>query len=430
MKILQTLQHPLAGETVVLAESAHGVRLALCPTPGFSAASAHFGLRFGSADTRFRMPDGRQVEVPDGSAHYLEHKLFEGREEKVFDRFGRLGASFNGGTGFHATTYHFESSGHFEACLEVLTDFVQHPLITEDRVDKERGIIEQEVRMYDDHPAYRGIFLLHQALYHNLPIQVSPGGRVADVHAITAADLQSCFDGFYRPQDMCLSLAGDFDPEQVLGFVEQHLDLAPREVAERTPLAEPAKPEHAWLEESFPVSRPQVYIGFREPAGVGLGAARMERRILSSLVLDLIFDRSSEIHEQLYRDGIVDDSLSSYWTDDAAWGHVVIQAVHDEPKVFVDAIQQALNRFAADGPSREDAERLRRAAYGASVSSLQTPSALASSLLRGMMDDDQPFATLDFLAQMDFEQLNARAREMFGEERRAVAILQPGERSE
>lgn len=429
MRIIDTIQHPLAGEEVHLAESEHGVRLALCPTPGFSAASAHFGLRFGSADTRFRLPDGRAVEVPDGSAHYLEHKLFEGREEKVFDRFGRLGANFNGGTGFHSTSYYFESSGRFEECLEVLVDFVQHPLITEERVEKERGIIEQEVRVYDDHPAYRGIFLLHRAMYSRLPITVSPGGRVADVHEITAAHLQDCFDGFYRPQDMRLSLAGDFEVQAVLDFLAPRLDLGPREVAAREPEVEPAAPAADWLEESFPVSRPQVYLGWREPEGVGLGAARLERRLLSSLVMDLVFDRSSEIHEELYQAGVVDDSLSTYWSDDADWGHAVVHGVHDEPRVFVDAIQAALDRFAAEGPSAADAERLRRAAYGASVSALQTPGSLAGSLLRGMLDEEAPFAMLDALAALDLDALPARAAEMFGLDRRAVAVLLPGERA-
>ena len=425
MKIYETLEHEQAGETVVFARSDNGVDIGLCRTPGFSTSSGYFGLRFGSTDMRFRMPSGEQVDVPSGSAHYLEHKLFEGREEKVFDQFGRLGAEFNGGTSFRTTNYHFTTSNRFLECLGVLVDFVQHPRITEERVDKERGIIEQEVRMYGDHPGFRGTFLLFEALYRDHGIRIEPGGTVEDVRRINAQDLQSCFDGFYRPRAMRLALAGDFDPEEVLQHLDGLLDAPDGPLAEKLYPQEPAHPHAELLEEEFSVTRPHVWMGWREPQGLADGRARLRQRVLSSLVLDLAFDSSSETHERLYRAGEIDDSFNAYWSSDEDWGHVVVSGVCDDPEQFLKAIRKATADLVADGIKEEDFKRLKRAAWGGLVSGLQTPSALASSILNAMLERVRPFATLDMLDDITFEEVVARAEEMFLPKRGAAAVLLP-----
>lgn len=424
MEEVQTLRDELLGEEVLFARSAQGVELAVARKPGFSTAAGYFGLRFGSCDLRFEH-GGRETRVPGGSAHFLEHKLFEGREEKVFDRFGKLGASFNGGTSFRTTSYHFSSAGAFDDCLEVLLDFVQHPLITEERVEKEKGIIEQEVRMYEDHPGFRGIFLLHRALFHELAIRESPGGRVEEVRATTAEDLQACFDAFYQPQHLRLALAGDFDPQQVLARVDALLDGARGPEPRRIEVLEPESPATAWAEEEFAVARPHVWVGWRDRAGVGLGLPMLRRRIVSSLALDLMFDLSAPLHEKLYDQGVVDDSFSAHYTNDADYGYAVASGRTEDPQGFADALRAGARAQAEAGVDAEDLERVRRAAWGAVVSGLQTPSALASSLLHGMLDGTPPFAILPLLQEIDAAEVTERLRELCRDEQSAVAVLQP-----
>jgi len=427
MKITQTIKHEQSGETVVMAESAAGTQIALCRTPGFSTSSGHFGLRFGSTDTHFRMPSGEIVEVPGGSAHYLEHKLFEGTEEKVFDRFGKLGARFNGGTSFRTTTYHFTTASRFEECLNVLVDFVQHPLITEERVEKERGIIEQEVRMYADHPGFRGTFLLHEALYSKHGIRVEPGGTVEDVRSIHAKHLQDCYDGFYRPQAMRLALAGDFDVEEVLAYLEPRLDNDHTPLATKIYPTEPSSPAAEWLEEKFPVTRPHVWIGWRAETGVPDGRARLRTRLLSSLVLDLAFDIASDTHADLYQRGVIDDSFGCHWSGDSDWGHVIASGLCDNPKTFVAEIRAAAEAFASTGPAVADFERLKRAAWGGLISGLQTPTSLAGSILSSLLGEVPPFLMLDVLGEITFEDVRARAAELFQPQQSAVAVLMPSE---
>lgn len=425
MKILERVDEPRLQESVLLAESEGGTKIALARTPGYSTSAAFIGLRFGSNHVHFRNPEGREVQVPWGSAHFLEHKLFEGREEKVFDRFGRLGANFNGGTSFARTSYYFVTSQHFAEATEVLLDFVQDPLITEERVEKEKGIIEQEVRMYEDDPGYRGLFLLHRALYHKHAIRISPGGPVPEVHRTTAQDLQDCFDAFYRPQNLALSLAGDFDPEQLMSDLEPLL-LGPRPgQAELLTVEEPPLPAHEQLVEHFAVSRPHVWMGWRDPQGPGPGLAQLRHRILSSLVLDLVFEHSSPWYEDLYQQGIVDDSFGMQFSCDEDWSYASVEMVTDHPDRFMQGVQDAAARFAEKGPDPDAFERIRRAAWGGAVSSSQTPASLASAHLSALLQGLRPFAVLDVLDSIRLEEVATRAREMFDPQRRACAMLLP-----
>ncbi len=425
MKILRKLEDQRADECVHVAQAANGMTIALSQKPGFSTSAAYIGLRFGSTDTSFETADGVRVDVPDGSAHFLEHKLFEGREEKVFDRFGKLGANFNGGTGFRSTSYYFVTSDRFEEGLEVLLDFVQDPLITEERVEKEKGIIEQEVRMYQDEPSYRGLFLLHHALYSNHPIRVTPGGAVSEVHRTTAEDLQACYDAFYRPQNMVLSLAGDFDIDGMMATVDGLLVPANPGQATKIYPQENGAPAADWLEEEFHVSRPHIWIGWRDSQGVGLGEPLLKRWLLSSLALDLVLDHSSTYHEDLYRRKVVDDSLTCHFSGDADWGYACVHGLSDQPQEFVDGVRDAIAHFCADGPTAEDFERVRSASWGSVISGIQTPAALAGSVLNSMLQEYSPFAILDALQQVTLQQVADRARELFDPAQSSVAIIRP-----
>ena len=425
MKILDRTRHERLGETVVTAESESGMRLLLCPKPGFSTSAACFGLRFGSTDTGFRLEDGRQVEVPPGSAHYLEHKLFEGKEEKVFDRFGRLGASFNGGTSFRTTTYYFQTSSRFQECLEVLLDFVQHPWITEERVEKERGIIEQEVRMYADNPNFRGTFLLLRSLYEKHGVRIDPGGSVEDVRAITAAHLQDCFDAFYCPKELRLAMAGDFDVDQVLADLEPLLDVRPNPKVERIYPQEGALPHRTWVEEEFSVQRPKVWLGWREEEGVRDPRERLRQRLTTSLALDLAFDLSSDLHRNLYERGVIDDSFGAYWSSDVDWGHVIAQGVCDDPQPFTEELNRAVAGFAAEGPSNSDFDRLKRASMGKMVSGIETPYTVANTLLSSELNGNPPFCVVGLLEEIGFQEVRDRVAEMFDPARQAVAVLKP-----
>ena len=282
--------------------------------------------------------------------------------------------------------------------------------------------------MYEDDPNYRGYFLLHRALYHKHAIRISPGGPVDEVHRTTAADLQACFDAYYRPHNLALSLAGDFDPEQILAQVEPLLKGPNPGKAEAIFEEEPPTPAHACLEERFAVSRPHVWLGWRDPAGPGEGLAQLRHRVLSSLVLDLVFEHSSPWYEELYQQGIVDDSFGCSFSCDEDWSHAAVEMVSDDPDRFLEGIRATVARFADAGPDPAAVERIRRAAWGGAVSSSQAPSQLASAHLASLLGDTRPFAVLDVIDSIELDEVAQRAREMFLPERSAAALLLPQDR--
>ena len=425
MKVKEVQSHPQFREKVYIASSSSGTEIALIPTPGFQTSSAHFGLRFGGNDLFFEAPEGEKIKVPTGSAHYLEHKLFEGREEKVFDRFGRLGASFNGGTSFTTTTYYFSTSNHFDESLEVLLDFVQYPLITEERVDKERGIINQEVQMYLDNPGYYGTFLLHEAMYENHSIRIGPGGTLEDVDRICAQDLQSCYDSFYVPSAMKLSLAGDFLVDDMLEKISPLLRISEDVQAKSLSQDFNSKRTNTFLEREFSVTRPHVWMGFAYDQGELNGLLRLKSKLIHNLMIEMLFGKSSTLRQHLYDDGVIDDSFSAYWSSDKTWGHAVLAGICDQPHSFIDTLREKMAGFLNNSMESADFERLKRAAWGATVSSLQSPSSLASVALNNLLNETSMFDAINILQELKFDEVLEAGENTFLNRDCAVAILNP-----
>src|SRR5690606_2982267 len=228
----QTMYSQLLEERVVFTRLPSGLEVFVMPRPGFQKRYAVFSARYGSIDNRFRRPGtGQELEVPDGIAHFLEHQLFEDEEGHVFNSFAALGASVNAYTSHTMTRYPFSTTDNFEAALDRLLDFVQAPHFTPEGVQKEIGIIEQEIRMYQDQPRHRLGMNLLEALYHAHPVRIDIAGTVESIRRIDPETLYACYDTFYHPSNMAVFVVGDVDPEVVLAQVEA--DVGPRGYAPR-----------------------------------------------------------------------------------------------------------------------------------------------------------------------------------------------------
>src|SRR5690606_38157317 len=204
----------------------NGLEVFVLRKPGFSKKYAVFSTRYGSIDRTFRHPgDGTWHTVPDGIAHFLEHKLFEEEGGNAFDRFAALGASANAYTSYTMTSYLFSCSDHFRENLDILLDYVQEPYFTDENVEKEKGIIEQEIRMYQDHAAYRTMRTLLNCLYHQHPVRIDILGSVESIRRIDKDTLYRCHEAFYHPSNMALFVVGEVDPGEVFELVEA--DMAP-----------------------------------------------------------------------------------------------------------------------------------------------------------------------------------------------------------
>ena len=240
-----------------------GLNIMLCPMEGFKTAYALFGAKVGSIDDNFSVDGGEPVAVPAGIAHFLEHKLFESELGDAFELYAKVGASANAYTSFDRTAYLFSCTENFGKALEILIGLVTKPYFTDKTVEKEQGIIGQEIRMYDDDPDWRVYFNLLGALYQNHPIKIDIAGSVESISEITAETLYNCHKAFYNLNNMVLSVAGNFDIEEALKICDKLLVPAGESTVECVPVAEPREVAKDRVEQTLAVAAPLFQVGFK-----------------------------------------------------------------------------------------------------------------------------------------------------------------------
>ena len=221
--MLEEIMSSRLGEKYYRYTHSSGVTVLLYPMKGYSTITAQFSVKFGSIDNCCSIDGGAPVRIPDGTAHYLEHKLFESPEKEAFARFAETGASCNAGTSYDSTRYYFSCSANFEKNLEILLDFVQHPYFTPENVEKERGIITQEITMYLDSPAWRVCMELYRDMFRNNPVRNDIAGSAESIALITDKLLYDVYDAYYDPSNMYLCIAGGFDLESAVEVCERCL---------------------------------------------------------------------------------------------------------------------------------------------------------------------------------------------------------------
>ena len=216
-------------ETLYTIRLENGLSVAVVPKKGFTKKLAYFVTDYGSIHTDFSF-EGEVHRVPGGIAHYLEHKLFDmpdGRD--VSAEFAAYGAITNAFTSYDMTAYYFSCTEHFDACLQLLLEFVSTPYFTQESVEKEQGIIDQEIGMNADAPDSVVFENLMGAVYRNHPIRVPILGTSDSIREITPELLNLIHRAFYTPSNMLLCVIGDVDPEGVVRLARQVLGTEPAE---------------------------------------------------------------------------------------------------------------------------------------------------------------------------------------------------------
>lgn len=329
---------------VMTEQLANGLRVKLVPMAGFQQTFAMINVNVGSVDTRFQANGGHVLTVPAGTAHYLEHKLFEKKDYDAFDLFGRLGADSNAFTDLCETSYLFSTTTNLHQCLTTLLNFVQEPYFTQEKVDKERGIIGEEIKMYDDQPGMRLYDAMVANLYPHTPLAEDIAGSLASIQQIRPQDLQLLYDYFYQPANMTLLIVGGFDPQQVLAWVQENQQVkhfAPHYQRPTSLILNSQQRVVKQWQQQMDVKRPRVMIGLRGqhdwPA-----ADRLKYQLAGELFFSLLFDESSSNFLRLYNAGIIDDSFG-YETEVAnQFDYACLGSVTDQPAKFRDEIYRIL----------------------------------------------------------------------------------------
>jgi predicted Zn-dependent peptidase len=390
----------------------------------YSSAYALFGTKYGSINNKFKTSDDPDfVTVPDGIAHYLEHKLFENEDCDAFERYAKTGASANAYTSFDRTCYLFSASSHVYESLEILLDFVQKPYFTEETVAKEQGIIGQEIRMYDDDPGWAVVFNMLECLYHNHPVKLDIAGTVESIAQITPELLYKCYNAFYNLNNMVLSIAGNVEEDKVLEVCDRLLKRNEDKNLTAAFAPEPAGIVKSEIESSSEVSIPIFNIGYKsEPA---YGHAKMVAVAETNIVLELLCGSSSDLFERMYKDELINSQFSTEVFDGPGYFCSIVGGESRNPKAVRDMVNAEIERAKTAGFETAAFEAAKKAYYGSLIWDLNRAESYASNMLISAFDGLTAYDLLEIVAGITMADIQKRLHSQFDTTKCAISIINP-----
>ena len=422
---LKAIHDARLSETVYEGVHASGLRVLICHKPAFSSTYAMFGTVYGSIDNRFRRGgEPEMTEVPEGIAHFLEHKLFENEDGDVFSLFSKTGASANAYTSFDRTCYLFSCTDQFDASFETLLDFVQSPYFTPATVQKEQGIIGQEIDMYRDSAEWRVFFNLLTALYHQHPVHIDIAGTKESISQITDQLLYQCYHTFYHPGNMFICVAGNAEPEHVAALIDRHLRPSVPQTVERGVSAEPETVRQPLIEQALPVSMPMFCLGFKEPCPEPHKPLR--HRAAMKMLMELLVGPTSDLYCSMLEDGLINDHFGAEYFTGFGYASLVFSGESTDPSAVCERIADALRAAKTAGFAPEAFETAKKALYGRLVSLYNNPDYIASQLVECLVSDEAPFEAANLYAALTEQDLS-EALAAIDPQNRAVSIVRPTE---
>ncbi len=413
------------GEEYIKVQHPTGLTILLCPMKGFSTAYAQFGTKYGSVDTRFRV-DGEEdfAQVPEGIAHFLEHKLFECEDGvDAFERYAKTGASANAFTSFDKTCYLFTCSENFEESLEILLDFVTHPYFTQQTVEKEQGIIGQEIRMYDDNADWRVYFNLLGALYHNHPVRIDIAGTVESIAEIDADLLYRCYNTFYNLHNMVLTIAGNFDVDSALAVADKVLKPAKPIKIESIAPEEPESVYKARVEQEFEVAMPMFQIGYKGVADHD-PAVNMENMVLDEILMEVLMGETSPLYETLYTQGLISSGFAGEVMSSRDYYCSIFSGESKDPDKVYDLLRNEIESIKAQGIDKADFERAKKSIYGRYLSMYSRADSIAGLMTQAYFSNVDAYYVLEKAADATLEKITERLK-TYDNAKSAISIVKP-----
>ncbi|MEE8141656.1 MAG: pitrilysin family protein [Planctomycetota bacterium] len=414
-------------ENVFMRRHESGVPVYFCSKSGFQKRYACFATHFGSIDNSFQRAGDPRIDVPDGLAHFLEHKLFEGEDRNAFDKFSQNGASSNAYTSFEVTNYLFSCSRDFFANLRILIDFVQSPYFTDENVEKEKGIIGQEIRMYEDSPGWRAFFNLLEALYSAHPIRKDIAGSVESISHITKKMLYDCYHIFYHPENMILFGIGDEAPEEFFECVDSSLTVPTKALGsiQRFFPDEPKQVAETRREQVMEISMPRLLMGFKDQDLGYRGRELLAKDLTSDILLEILFGRASEFFQKWYSENLIDESFSASYTGTVTVGHSMLGGETPNPEKVATVVLEELERAQHSGISAADFQRQKRATMGRFFQEFNSLEFIANHFCAYKFVGIELFDLIDVLNGIQQQDLERRLREHLTPDAVAVSVLQP-----
>ena len=422
---MKKMEYPRLGETLYLQTLSNGLQVMVVPRKGFSRRLAYFVTDFGAIHTDFTL-EGQTYHVPAGVAHYLEHKLFDMPGERdVSAEFAALGAHVNAFTSYDMTAYYFSCTENFESCLRLLLEFVSTPYFTGESVEKERGIIDQEIGMNLDSPESCVYENLMAAAYLNHPIRIPILGSRESIREITPQILHLCHRAFYTPGNMLLCVVGDVEPEQVSAMAQEVLGEEKRPVGVKLKdWEEPLAFETSYREEAMEVAMPMFNLLFKY-APLAPGAEGIRQELVADLAAEALFGESSPLYLELYEKGIIDSSFGGGFENLDSCAMLMISGDSDDPEAVRTAVIEQAKKLAVSGIEEEAFLRMKRSAFGRRIRGLDSFDSTCFRLCAYKLTQFDYFDFPSVYDRITPDELIAFLTEIISLERSCLSVIRP-----
>ena len=422
---MQIIENIKLKEKLYVEKLENGLTIMILPRKTTQKKYAMWGVNFGSIDNHFINPDNnKEIKIPDGVAHFLEHKMFE-QENGVnsLDSLSSLGVDANAYTTNDYTTYLFECTDNFYEALDELMDYVQHPYYTDENVEKEKGIIGQEINMYDDYPTWKVYMNAMECLYHNNPVKLDIAGTIESITPITKETLYDCYNTFYTPSNMLMVITGDFEPEKLIQEIKNRIvkNENKGEIKRIYP-KEPEEINKEKIEAVMDVNNSIFVIAIKDKT-LENETEQVKKHIAIEILLNIIAGKSSKLYKELYEKGIVMSPLDLDYEFSKQYAHIVISGQSNEPERVMKELKKEIEKLKKEGLEKQQFERIKKKIYGDYITEYNDISGVARMLMADYFKGINSFEYIENHKQVTKEYAEKILKEIFDENKMVISIV-------
>lgn len=412
-------------EKMYIEKLENGLTIIIFPRHTTQKKYVMWGVNFGSIDNHFINPDnGEEITIPDGVAHFLEHKMFEQKSGiNSLDTLSRLGVDANAYTTNDYTTYLFECTDNFYEALDELMDYVQNPYYTNENVEKEKGIIAQEINMYDDAPNWKVYMNAMECLYKKNPVKIDIAGTVKSISGINKEMLYNCYNTFYTPSNMLMVVTGDFIPAELIEEIKNR--IIKNENKEEIKRIYPEEPEDINKKQkvqNMDVNNPIFAIAYKDKV-LKNKEEQVKKHIAIEIILNILLGKSSELYKELYDEGLVMGNINFDYEFSKEYAHIVISGQSCNPEKIQEKLNKKIKGIKQLGINEEDFIRVKKKVYGSYIMEYNDVSDVARMIMSDYFKGVNSFEYIEYYNQISKEYANKILNEMFDEKKQVISIV-------
>jgi predicted Zn-dependent peptidase len=419
------INNDIIKEEIHVCDYDNGLKAYVLPKQGYTKKYATYAAHYGSIDSEYVVPgESETTKVPDGIAHFLEHKLFEQEDGPVMERFSALGASSNAYTSFDHTAYLFSCTEKFEDSFKLLLKFVQNPYLTDENVEKEKGIIGQEIRMYEDDPNWRVLFNFLGALYKNHPVKKDIAGTIESISKINKENLYKCYNTFYHPSNMIICVVGDVDPQWVFNTIKENQKITKDMPEIKRIYSDEVGIHKEYIEQCMEVATPLFAMGFKEDTKNIVKQPALHN-VGMKILLEMILGRGSDLYKQLYENGLITSNFDADYTYEGGYSYSLISGESKKPDEVKNIISQAIQKYKSQGLDQNDFDRVRKMSLGNFIKLFNSVEGLAHQFVADNFKGIGLFDLLEAYNSINIMFINDILDKHFRLENMALSVVKP-----